>query len=132
MAISILTLLGGNMSARGSLNVCLKAEVVFLLMLFIKFIAFSFFMDAEDLYDFSFMPGSLANLYNIKELPQWAIYPLQTINIWEVLFCWVGASLYAIQFNVSKSVAFQRFCIPYLIGLFIWVLVVVFITLQIS
>ncbi|MFV0604669.1 MAG: hypothetical protein ACK5NK_02395 [Niabella sp.] len=40
--------------------------------------------------------------------------------------------LYAIQFGVSKTIAFRSFVIPYLIGLFVWVLVVVFITLQLS
>jgi len=117
---------------KSNFNVCLKAEYVFVIMLFVKFLALSFFKEVDTLDDLSFMPGSLANLYKVTELPKWAVYPLQTINIWEILFCWVGTTLYALQFDVSKAMAFQRFCIPYLIGLFIWILVVVFITLQFS
>lgn len=117
---------------RATANVLLKAEYVFVIMLFVKFLVLGFFKEVNILDDLSFVPGSLASLYKVSELPKWAVYPLQTLNIWEVLFCWVGTTLYALQFDVPKAMAFQRFCVPYLIGLFIWVLVVVFITLQFS
>ena len=111
-------------------NICLKAEYIFVAMLLTKFIWLIFFKEVNNLTDLSFIPGSLLNFYNVAKLPQWLIYPLQTINIWEVLFCIVGTSMYSIQYNVSKAKAAQLFCIPYLAGLFIWVLVIVFITLQ--
>ena len=111
-------------------NICLKAEYVFVAMLLVKLAFFAFFKEVETLNDLGFIPGSLLNLFDANEVPKWAIYPLQTINIWEVWFCWVGTSLYSIQFNISKAKAAALFCIPYLIGLFIWILVVVFITLQ--
>ncbi|WP_460684232.1 hypothetical protein [Niabella aquatica] len=117
---------------KSNFNVCLKAEYVFVIMLFVKFLVLGFFKEVNTLDDLSFMPGSLANLYKVSELPKWAVYPLQTLNLWELLFCWAGTELYALQFGISKSAAVQRFCIPYLTGLFIWVLVVVFITLQLS
>jgi len=117
-------------SVKDNYNVCLKAEYVFVGMLFVRFIWLLFFKNVNNLTDLNSFPGSVLNLYDIEKIPIWLIYPLQTVNIWEVLFCIVGTSMYSIQYNVSKAKAAQLFCIPYLAGLFIWVLVIVFITLQ--
>lgn len=111
-------------------NICLKTEFVFVLMLLVKFIWLLFFKPVNNLNDLGFVPGSLINFCDVDKIPKWLIYPLQTINIWEVLFCIAGTSMYSIHYDVSKAKALQSFCIPYLTGLFIWVLVIVFITLQ--
>lgn len=111
-------------------NVCLKAEYIFVLMLVLKFIWLLFFKQVNNLTDLSYMPGSLLNFFTVDKIPQWLIYPLQTVNIWELLFCIIGTSMYSIQFNLTTIKAAQLFCVPYLSGLFIWVLTVVFLTLQ--
>jgi hypothetical protein len=111
-------------------NVCLKAEYIFVLMLVVKFIWLLFFKQVNNLTDLSYVPGSLLNFYTVDKIPPWGIYPLQIINIWELLFCIIGTSMYSIQYNLSTMKAAQLFCIPYLSGLFIWVLTVVFLTLQ--
>lgn len=132
-AIMCATILSTNkISFNDHYNVCLKAEFVFVAMLIVKFACLVLFMEIETLQDLGFMPGSLANLYDLDNVPKWLIYPLQTVNIWEVLFCWVGTMLYTVHFDVDKTTAFKRFCLPYLTGLFVWVLVVVFITLMAS
>lgn len=115
---------------KSNFNICLKAEYIFVAMLLVKLASFAFFKEVNTLNDLGFIPGSLLNLFNTDEVPKWAVYPLQTINVWEVWFCWVGTSLYAIQFGISKSKAAVLFCVPYLIGLFIWMLIVVFLTMQ--
>jgi hypothetical protein len=127
---SLLNTERGNFKA--NFNICLKAEYVFVAMLIVKFALLVFVKEVNTLNDLNFVPLSLANLLNVDKIPKWAIYPLQTINIWELWFCWVGTSLYSRQFNISKAKAAALFCIPYLTGLFIWVLVVVFITLQLT
>lgn len=113
-------------------NVSLKAEYIFVLLLLVKFIWLMLFKPVNNLQDLGFMPGSVLNLFDSSKVSKWLIYPLQTINIWEVLFCAIGTSMYSIEFNISKTKAAKLFCIPYLIGLFIWILIVVFITLQLS
>lgn len=113
-------------------NICLKAEYVFALMLLAKFIWLILFKNVNTLSDLSFIPGSLLNLYSIDKIPKWLIYPLQTLNIWEVLFCIVGTSMYSIQYNVGKLKAIQLFCVPYLFGLLFLLLLIVFITLQLT
>lgn len=49
-------------------------------MLFVKFLVLGF------------LSGSLANLYSLSDLPKWAVYRLQALNIWELLFCWEGTT----------------------------------------
>ncbi len=117
---------------KNNYNVCLKAEYVFIIMGFVKFLWLVAFKKVNSLTDLGFVPGSIINLFKENEIPIWLTYPLQTLNIWEVLFCIVGTSMYSIQFNVSKAKAAQLFCVPYLIGLFIWVLIVSFLTLQLT
>ena len=113
-------------------NICLKAEYVFVMMLIVKFGCFVIYKRVNTIFDLTFIPGSLANLFPISIKPQWYQYLLQTINIWEVLFCIVGTHMYSIQYNVGKTKAAKLFCIPYLTGLFIWVLIVTFISLQLT
>lgn len=110
-------------------NISLKAEYVFVAMAIARLLWLIFLKEVNTMNDLGYIPFSLVNLYNVNTLPKWAIYPLQLINIWEVLFCWAGTSLYASRFNMSLSASFKRFCIPYLTGLLVWVLAVVFISL---
>ncbi|MGG9970312.1 hypothetical protein ACQ33O_00855 [Ferruginibacter sp. SUN002] len=131
--VTIGSLLNNERSSfKHNYNICLKAEYVFVLRLLVKFCCLVIYKPVNTLYDLAFVPGALSNLFPISSTPQWYQYPLQTINIWELLYCFVGTSMYAIQHNVSKSKAAAMFCIPYLIGLAIWVLIVVFFTLQFS
>lgn len=113
-------------------NICLKAEYVFIIMGIFKFLWLVLFKEVNTLTDLSFMPGSLSNLFKTNEVPVWLNYPLQVVNIWEVLFCIIGTSMCSIQFNISTAKAAKLFCIPYLMGLFIWLMVVVFLSLQFS
>ena len=125
---SLLNVEKGNFKA--NFNVSLKADYIFIIMMLVRFIWLKSFKEINNLTDLGYIPGSILNLFNIENIPKWIIYPLQICNIWEVLYCLIGTSMYSIQFGVSKKVAACQFCIPYLIGLFIWVLVVVFLTLQ--
>lgn len=113
-------------------NICLKAEYVFLLMMIIKFGCYVIYKPVNTIFDLTFIPGSVANIFSISKTPQWYTYPLQTINIWEFLFCAVGTQMFAIHHNVSKIKAAKLFCTPYLTGLFIWLLIVTFVSLQLA
>ena len=127
---SLINVEKGNFTA--NFNVSLKADYIFIIVILVRFIWLFFFKEINNLTDLGYIPGSFLNLFNIENIPKWVIYPLQICNIWEVLYCLIGTSMYSIQFGVSKTVAAKQFCIPYLIGLFIWVLIVVFVTLQFS
>jgi hypothetical protein len=121
-----------KVSFKNNFNICLKAEYVFVIMLFVKFIFLLFVKPVTNLSDLNFVPGSLITLFPENNLPKWLLYPLQTINIWEILFCSAGSLMLAVKYQVSMKKAVKSFCIPYLTGLFFWMLIVIFFTLQFS
>ena len=113
-------------------NVCLKAEFVFIAMLLVKILLFSFFIKVNNLSDVSYLPGALSNLFKLGALPKWCAYPLQTINIWEILFCYVATKLFAIQYQVSMKKAFALFCTTYLLNIFILIIISIFFAISFS
>lgn len=113
-------------------SICLKTEYVFIVLLMTKVFLFIFLKHVSTIDDISFIPGSLLSFFNPKLLPKWAIYPLLTVNIWEVFYCFAGVSFFAIKYNTTKQEAFYFFCVPYLVGLIVLILAVTFFTMQIT
>lgn len=108
------------------------ADSVFLIPSFIKVVWFSFQPDytLEDLQ--YFMPGSLLNLFNPKEIEPWLVYPLQSINIWEVAFWFALAYELKEYFEDNFASSFGTVMASYGSGLVIWIVFVVFLTLNFS
>lgn len=108
------------------------ADSVFLIPSFIKVVWFSFQPDytLEDLQ--YFMPGSLLNLFNPKEIEPWLVYPLQSINIWEVAFWFALAYELKGYFEEDYTKSFSTVMASYGSGFLIWVVFVVFLTLNFS
>jgi hypothetical protein len=80
----------------------------------------------------TFYPLSLLNLLEVKDIPQWLLYPLQVINIFEVLYWLIlayGLSLVAKE-RLPKMLWLVAF--SYGIGLFVWVVFITFITINLS
>ncbi|CAN1534543.1 hypothetical protein MCERE19_01507 [Spirosomataceae bacterium] len=108
------------------------ADILFLIPGVVKIFWFSFQRDytLEDLQ--YFMPGSLLNLFNPKEIEPWLVYPLQSINIWEVAFWFALAYELKEFFNEDFGKAFGTVMASYGSGLVIWIVFVVFLTLNFS
>ena len=100
-------------------NICSKAEIVFILMFITKILFFTFFIRINTVTDIAFVPGSLHNLFKDQTAPYWATYLLDTINIWEVLFCILGAALFARVYNTTTARSIRLFVVPYIMGLII-------------
>jgi hypothetical protein len=98
----------------------------------VKIFWFSFQRDytLEDLQ--YFMPGSLLNLFNPKEIEPWLVYPLQSINVLEVAFWFALAYELKEFFNEDFGKAFGTVMASYGSGLVIWIVFVVFLTLNFS
>ena len=116
----------------GNFNICLKAELVFFTMTLVNLILLFFIKEVKTLNDISLVPFSILSVYPIHEIPRWLQYPLQTANIWEVLYCLFGASLYSVGNNTSPKNSLMIFGASYITGLIAWIIFVMFITLQIS
>lgn len=106
------------------------ADILFLIPGVIKIFWFSFQRDytLEDLQ--YFMPGSLLNLFNPKEIEPWLVYPLQSINIWEVAFWFALAYELKEYFQEDYTKSFSTVMASYGSGFLIWVVFVVFLTLN--
>ena len=87
----------------------------------------------ETLQDFSTAaPLSALALVDASALPQWAVYPLQTLSVFQLLYC--IALGYALGWLRSER-ADEMFVLTlwsYGIGLVLWVVFMAFLTLQVA
>lgn len=79
-----------------------------------------------------FFPLSMLNFFSIESLENWGIYPLQIINAFEVLYWLVLASLLKRHLNRSLTSSLAFVSKTYGVGLFIWVILVMFLMISIS
>jgi hypothetical protein len=79
-----------------------------------------------------FYPLSALNLFNTDSLGVWWIYPLQVLNIFEVLYLFsIAYGLFLVtEKSFSRMLAIAA-C-SYGTGLFIWVVSVTFLTVSFS
>lgn len=111
----------------------LVAELVFLVGAVIHFVWCLLFLDVVVLTDLAgFYPLSLLNFFDLAELEPWLIYPLRTLNLFEVAYCVVLIHLLRNRlqrrFKATAGLVFGA----YGVGLLIWVLLAMFVSLLLS
>ena len=115
------------------LNVSLSAEIIFLLPVLIKLLWFLFIHTDYDLNDLSqFYPLSVLNLINVKTIPNYLLYPLQTLNLFEVAYWFLLAHGVADATGFSFKRSFELVMSSYGVGLVLWVVLVMFLTITYS
>jgi hypothetical protein len=103
---------------------------IFLIPSVIKIFWFSF-QENYSLIDLqSFMPGSLLNLFDINNIESVYVYPLKVLNIWEVAFWFALAYELKGYFQEDFGKSFGTVMASYGSGLVIWIVFVVFLTLN--
>lgn len=80
----------------------------------------------------TFYPLSIIQLLDIQKIPKYLIYPLQQINLFEVCYWILLAFGIKSLTNRKWGSSFSMVAATYGISMLIWILVVVFITLQFS
>lgn len=111
----------------------LTAEFVFLLVPVFKILWFYFFQTNYNLEDIQyFYPFSALNIVGYKSLEPWFVYPFQTLNLfelayWLILAYFIGKAAQITMDNSLKIVAYS-----YGSSLLLWVVTVMFITLNMS
>jgi hypothetical protein len=114
-------------------HIALQAEWVFVAAAFIKFLWFYLVSTNYTLEDLQFFyPLSAANLFAPNELEAWWVYPFQLINLFEVAYWVILAILLGRALQISTGKAAEYVIKGYGSGLLLWVLLVVFITLNFS
>lgn len=111
----------------------LSAEFVFLLVPVFKIAWFYFFQTSYKLEDIQyFYPLSALNIVGYKGLEVWFIYPFQTLNLfelvyWLILAYFIGKATKTTTDNGLKIVTYS-----YGSALLLWVVTVMFITLNMA
>ena len=114
-------------------RIALLGEFVLVLVGFVKLVYFLFIKTNYTLQDIQqFYPLSFINFLNIETIEPWLIYPLQTINLFEVgyFFVLVFGLHKLLQNKYWKS--FEMVALSYGSGLAIWIGLVMFLTLSLT
>lgn len=122
-----------NIEIKRLYNVLIKAEFIFLLVPCFKVFWFLFFQNQYTLQDIQFFyPFSGLNLIGYESIDPWFIYPLQVLNLFEVAYWFILAYLLGKELNISMDKGFKIVASSYGPALAIWVVAVMFITLNYS
>lgn len=120
-------------------KIALLADFVFILSGLAKLVILIFFKEVSTLEDLQFTPLSIMELLDYDAVDLLFIYPLSLLNIFELLYFLVLAWLLIGIINeaneerpVNFAKSLQLVTASYGSGLLLWVLVVMFITLNIS
>ena len=110
--------------------VVIKADMIFLIPAIIKITWFTFY-PAHTLEEIQyFMPGSVFQLFANQEIVPWLVYPLQAFSIWEVGFWLILAFELKEFFNNDFGRSFQNVMLSYGSGFLVWIVFVVFLTIN--
>ncbi|MER0440342.1 hypothetical protein [Emticicia sp. W12TSBA100-4] len=133
----VLTLLIGFffINQKVSFSVLFKAvmlaELPFLLVPFIKLFWFLFIQTQYDFNDLQyFYPLSALQLFEVKNLPTWQIYPLQLLNIFELVYWILLAYWFKRLLNITLTKGMKIVVASYGTGLLLWVVFVTFLSLN--
>lgn len=115
------------------LNVALQGEFILLLVGYFKLFYFAFIKSNYVLKDVEeYYPLSYINFLDINKLDVWLIYPLQTINLFEIGYFFV--LVYGVHKLLKNKFwkSFEIVSISYGGGLIIWLGLVMFLILNIA
>lgn len=108
----------------------IKADMIFLIPALIKITWFTFF-PARTLEEIQyFMPGSVFQLFADQEIVPWLVYPLQAFSVWEVGFWLILAFELKEFFDNDFGRSFQNVMLSYGSGFLVWIVFVVFLTIN--
>ncbi len=124
---------GYKTSFKKIFHLVIVSEFVFLIPALIKVVWFGLIHTDFTLAELSyFTPLSLVNLFDIERLEPWWVYPLQSINLFELIYLLVLG--FGVRNLIKQDYAEAlKFTIPvYGSGLVIWIVFVSFLTLNFS
>lgn len=120
-------------------KIALLADFVYVLSGLAKLVILIFFKEVNTLEDLQFQPLSVMELLNAKSIDPLFVYPLSLINVFELGYFLVLACLLVSVINeaneersVNYGKSLKLVTASYGSGLFLWVVFVMFITLNLS
>jgi len=114
-------------------NIVVKAEFFFFLVIIFKTAWFYFFQTDYNLEDLQyFYPLSALNIVGYEGLQPWFIYPVQVFNLFELAYWVILAYLIDKELNENTVKGMSIVASSYGVSLLIWVVGVMFFTLNMS
>ena len=114
-------------------NKVIQAEFIFLLVPVFKIIWFYFFQTFYKLEDIqNFFPLSAINITGYEGLEPWYIYPLQTLNLFEVAYIFYLGFQIAKLTKSTPDEGLKMVVFSYVPALLLWVCIIMFLTLNYS
>ena len=114
-------------------RIVINSEFIFLFIPICKIIWFSFFQTDYKLVNIQyFYPFSALNFIDHKELEPWLIYPLQTLNVFELAYIIILSYQIGALTKTNADTGLKIVASSYLPALLLWVTVVMFFTLNFS
>lgn len=112
-------------------KVVILSELIFIAASIVKLLWFIFFAGNYTLEDMSFFyPLSLINLFSRSEVATYWVYPLQTVNVFQVLYVLLLALGLSKISPLRKQIADRVVLITYIPAMAAWVTVVMFLTID--
>lgn len=112
-------------------KVVILSELIFIAASIVKLLWFIFFAGNYTLEDMSFFyPLSLINLFSRSEVATYWVYPLQTVNVFQVLYVLLLALGLSKISSLRKQIADRVVLITYIPAIAAWVTVVMFLTID--
>ncbi len=122
-----------KVSFKNLFQIALIAEFLFIVPALIKLCWFLFVRKDFGLLDLqTFYPLSLLNLFNVKDIPKWLLYPLQVINFFEILYWCILAYGLALVARKPWPKMLGLVASSYGVGLFVWMVFITFITINLT
>ena len=113
-------------------KIALLAELIFLIPSLLKIIWFAFFQTDYNLLDLQlFYPLSALSLFDetaVQQNQSWLVYPLQTLNLFEVAYWLLLAKGVSEVIKKDFTKSFELVMASYGTGLVLWVVTIMFIT----
>ncbi|MBE0677352.1 MAG: hypothetical protein IH592_01175 [Bacteroidales bacterium] len=112
-------------------KVVIVSELVFISASIVKLLWFIFFAGNYILDDMSFFyPLSLINLFSRTEVASYWIYPLQTVNIFQLLYVLLLALGLSRISSIKKEAADKVVLATYVPGIVVWVALIMFLSID--
>ena len=125
--------LQGKISLGSVFKIVIASEVIFIIAGFIKFFWFYLFAGNYDLNDLGFFyPLSLINLFKISEVSNLWKYPLQTVNLFHLVYILLLAYGFSNSNKINRKESEKIVLLSYLPTLILWVVLVMFISIDAS
>lgn len=114
-------------------EIVLMSEFIFLIPALIKLLWFGLIQTDYSLTDLQlFMPFSILQIFNPTYVQSWLIYPLSILNAFELTYWIILSLLLGKELNQNFDSMFRLVSSTYGLCLFLWVVVITFITVSLS